>query len=553
MRAKFHRIYNSISSKIMLIIFFLVFPLNIISIIENNTVIRTMIEHTKISIQNITDTHMSELGTRMENTQLLLYYFVTENVDFQRIMQEKEKTYNYESAKYKFYYSLKKMASLTDGGDGYFFHIKNTEETLAYDEKPSESGHLYKFIDGFLKERLKSGISSGWHIYDIADKQALLFIINTNDVVYGGWINLESLKNKIKNGVEYSKFTINFSEEKKNNSNKKWIDVISQKKGVYLMLSVERNEIIGELSIFQRILNTMVFIYLILIPVLYIFLRVYFIHPLKRLNFAHKQVQTGNQNYRILANAKSIEFEEVYLSFNQMAENLKLLRIEGYEKEIEKKKMELRNLQLQIRPHFLLNTFNFIYTMAQRKETNEIQDVIIYLSEYFRYIFRNDKDLDIFSKELNLVKGYVNMISVRYSGNIKAVYDIDFKISFIRIPPLLIHNFIENSVKYGMKLGEVLHVTITGRYKNKMVIFEINDDGNGMDQKTLDYNNKMLHGEIEPANSNAHVGLLNSIKRLKYFYGEMAAIEIESERGNGTLIRIMFPYNLEAADETFNG
>nr|WP_314464734.1 histidine kinase [uncultured Clostridium sp.] len=511
-----------------------------------------MIEQTKTSIQNITDTHMSELDTRMENTQLLLYYFMTENVDFQRIMHEKEKTYNYESAKYKFYYSLKKMASLTDGGDGYFFYIKNIDETLVYDEKPSESGHLYKYMNVFLKEQFKSGISSGWHIYDIVDKQSLIFVINANDVVYGGWINLDSLKNKIENGIEYSHFTSCFSEEKKNNSNKRWVYVTSEKKGIYLILNVEKNEIIGEISIFQKIINTMVFIYLILIPVLYIFLRVYFLHPINQINFAHKQIQAGNQDFRILAKGKSIEFEEVYLSFNRMAENLKLLRIEGYEKEIEKKKMELRNLQLQIRPHFLLNTFNFIYTMAQRKETNEIQDVIIYLSEYFRYIFRNDKDLDIFSKELSLVKGYVNMISIRYNGDIKVVYDVDFKISFIRIPPLLIHNFIENAVKYGKKLGEVLHVSLTGHYKDKMVIFEINDDGIGMDQETLDYNNKMLHGEIEPAGSNAHVGLLNSIKRLKYFYGEMATIEIESERGNGTLIRIMFPYNLEAVDETFN-
>lgn len=58
--------------------------------------------------------------------------------------------------------------------------------------------------------------------------------------------------------------------------------------------------------------------------------------------------------------------------------------------------MELKNLQLQIHPHFLLNTFNLVYTLAQRKETGAIQDIVIYLSEYFRYIFRSGKSLELF-------------------------------------------------------------------------------------------------------------------------------------------------------------
>ena len=41
---------------------------------------------------------------------------------------------------------------------------------------------------------------------------------------------------------------------------------------------------------------------------------------------------------------------------------------------------------------------------------------------------------------------------------------------------------------------------------------------------------------------NSHIGLYNSMKRLKYFYGDEATIEVESEEGAGTCFTVSFPY-----------
>ena len=79
-----------------------------------------------------------------------------------------------------------------------------------------------------------------------------------------------------------------------------------------------------------------------------------------------------------------------------MADRIQDLKIEVYEKELDRKQMELSNLQLQIRPHFLLNTFNLIYTLAQRGQEKDVQQVILYLSDYFRYLFRSGRNLEIF-------------------------------------------------------------------------------------------------------------------------------------------------------------
>ena len=268
------------------------------------------------------------------------------------------------------------------------------------------------------------------------------------------------------------------------------------------------------------------------------------------MNDAHRRLQEGDTQYRLKENVSSLEYREAYDSFNQMADNLKQLRIESYEKEIARQKMELRNLQLQIRPHFLLNTFNLIFTLTQRGETESIQKIIIYLSKYFRYIFRSDKELELFSKEQELIERYIQMASIRYEGRIRLICDIDPELSYVRIPPLLLHNFVENAVKHGLnQKGDILHITITGRYENGMVYFDISDDGNGMDFQTLEMERSLIAGETVKEKDGAHVGLVNAIKRLKYFYGENAHMEIDSIQGEMTQFRLEFPYNLEDDDE----
>ena len=217
-----------------------------------------------------------------------------------------------------------------------------------------------------------------------------------------------------------------------------------------------------------------------------------------------------------------------------------------------KQKIELRNLQLQIRPHFLLNTFNLIFSLAQRKETGMIQETVIYLSEYFRYIFRSDKDLELFGKELQMIKGYIRTAAIRYSGRVEAEYEIDPELEFVRTPPLLIHNFVENAVKYGVKQKEVLHIHLEGIYDEGTILFRIQDDGNGMPPEMLERNRSIFSGELEPQNASEHLGLYNSLKRLKYFYGEEAQIMVESENGEGTCFTIIFPYELEVDDESFD-
>lgn len=549
MKKRVCHLFNSISTKVILIMLVMVLPLNLIAIIANEKVIDTMVNQNKMSAQTLADTFTSEIETQMTNTHTLLYYFLTKNPDCIQMKLQEEDNYTYQSSKQKLFFSLKSMGSMTDGGDGYFYYMKKMKDVVVYDENPKDSNNLYHMMNEFIEKQLDDGITGGWHIYEFNSYKYLFLIVEQKSMVYGGWFNLDALMKKLEHRLSYTDYSIDLSEGMSPPNTSDRIVVSANLKKLNLVISVKKSEIVGGISKYVTALQTMAFLYLALIPLLFIFLKIILIKPLKIVNYAHRQIKKGNQDYRISDKANSVEYMEAYQSFNQMADNIKALRIEGYEKEIARQKIELRNLQLQIRPHFLLNTFNLIYTLSQRKEMTAVQQIIIYLSEYFRYIFRSEKELELFPKELKLIQGYVKMVCINYSGNVEAEYHIEPEVQYVRVPPLLIHNFIENAVKHGVKQGTMLHITVTGRYADKKVIFQITDDGNGMSGESLEKCRKLLQGDTEPENFTSGIGLSNSIRRLRHFYGPEAKIEIMSVQGEMTSVIIQFPYNLEVENE----
>ena len=130
MRNRFYTVLNSVSTKVMLIIIVLVFPLNLIAIIAVNSTLNTVVERTVLMEQDYANSYMSEISLRMDNTQSLLHYFSSEDTDFIQMKMQREDNYDYQSAKLKSYYHLNTMAEMIDGGDGFYFYNKYVDDIM---------------------------------------------------------------------------------------------------------------------------------------------------------------------------------------------------------------------------------------------------------------------------------------------------------------------------------------------------------------------------------------------------------------------------------------
>ena len=186
-----------------------------------------------------------------------------------------------------------------------------------------------------------------------------------------------------------------------------------------------------------------------------------------------------------------------------------------------------------------------MYNLVKLNAGETVQEIILYLSDYFRYMFREGRQMELLPRELELIRSYIHMADVRYSGRVHAEYELDPELDFLRVPPLLLHNFVENAVKYGVRESGDLNILIRGEYRDGKVMIQISNDGSGMPPDIFERNRRILSGELIPENRNAHVGLFNSYRRLRYFYGEEASVTLDCEPGVLTVFTICFPYQLD--------
>lgn len=548
---------NTTSVRVIIIIAVLIFPLNILALVEVDYAKEQEIGRVEILEKHIANLSMSSLNMKMKNSVSLLYYFLTKDANCIEMTGQSEDLYTYNSAKNKFFVSLNQMANMTDGAEGYFYYMIQKDDSLTV--STANTGHETgrKLID-LLQTDGSSAENpfwlTGWHLYALDHKEYLVYCFDMGNYTYGAWLDTEPIiSNVMKESIPQGISAI-LSESSSHDAAVNQISISANAKNIWMHIDIDRKIALKQLSIFQKALSYAFILYLAIIPILYFFLRRLLIRPLHMIQLAHRQIEQGNGDFRIQETGKTVEFEELFQSFNHMANQLRSYKIASYEKELERQKMELRNLQLQIRPHFLLNTFNVIFVLVKNRQNESAQDIILYLSDYFRYLFRTEKDLELFGKEEELIKGYLKVASIRYQNRIQAEYTFDPEISLVRTPPLLIHNFVENAVKYGIQDGnQTLCITVRGEYNDGAVTFYIIDNGKGMDEAALERNRKIFSGELELKDEKSHIGLYNSLKRLKYFYGDEAKISVESEPNVMTAFIIEFPYNMEVNDDTADG
>lgn len=273
------------------------------------------------------------------------------------------------------------------------------------------------------------------------------------------------------------------------------------------------------------------------------------VSPLLRMSGTMKRIKAGETELRITDCGGTRETAEMEEVFNELMDQIYHLEISNYRMELENQKAQLINLQLQINPHLLLNTLNTIYGLAEIGEYQSIQSFTMNLVKYFRYSLKNTDELVTVAQELDFVKSYVEVQKIRYPDKFYVVYDVEDSLLDERIPPLIIQNFVENSVKYALRKTQTEILVILRRQGERLQI-SICDDGAGMEEEML---GELKKGRPFVRDGETHVGVYNCLRRIRLFYGEDIRFSITSHPGEGTQVWMELPCIREACDETAFG
>ncbi|WP_282923800.1 sensor histidine kinase [Mediterraneibacter massiliensis] len=547
---------HSITLKVIIILILFILPLNFLSLGLGNIMIKNTLTSTSTSISFALDSSMNDLDKIIENTNYFLYSYPKNNTDCIHYLQ------TYEDWHYTFYRSstatsLINDLSLSNAADSMFFFIPSRNDFMLvknsrYSQDPANI--LSKYSEEILDHILTPDISDGkWHFIEYKNAPYLFRITQIEQNYFGAFIYLGKIVTALEDSLKYNNIELSMSDSTVD-TNSKMLHYYSKSSltELYLNCDIPEKEIIGNITFWQRCAYFLLVLFFLLVPALYILFYREIVRPLNVIKTAYHELEKGNEKYRITAPAPSSEFLENYTSFNKMAENLSILRSEAITKEQQKQQLkidnltlQLNNLQLQIRPHFLQNMMNLLYALIQNNQNEPAQNTVLYISNYFRYMFRNGHELELFDKELNLIKEYLKVSLLHYPNAFTVSYQIDPILSFVRIPPLLLHNFVENIIQYAFIPNQTIHIILYGEYNDGLVTIQIADDGRGMAEEIV---KKINNNDFSLLAPGKHIGIRNSISRLKHYYGKTASVTVDSAPGSGTTFTIIIPYNLSEED-----
>ena len=192
-----------------------------------------------------------------------------------------------------------------------------------------------------------------------------------------------------------------------------------------------------------------------------------------------------------------------------------------YEKEylnsvLQKEKLdaELQSLKAQIHPHFLFNTLNNIYSIAEN--TSPVASgMLVKLSGILRYIlYECNRPLVPLAKEFTLIGDYIDLERVRYTSlELNTRFPADT--NDYMIAPLLLLPLVENCFKHGTsRMLDQPWVSVEAELKENWLLVKLINS-----KRTADEADLFTEG----------IGLANVRKRLDILYPDKHELKIVSE------------------------
>ncbi|MCL2763905.1 MAG: histidine kinase [Treponema sp.] len=197
------------------------------------------------------------------------------------------------------------------------------------------------------------------------------------------------------------------------------------------------------------------------------------------------------------------------------------------QKELELTRSSIAIMFSQIQPHFLYNALSAIAQLCD-EDPVKAKKVTVEFSAYLRNNMEslNNKGLIHIEKEIDHVKGYLDLEKAIYGNALNVIYHIEA--GDFMLPPLTIQPIVENAVKHGIGKKEGGGtLTLSVRETDNEFLVTVLDNGAGYDKANL-------HQD-----SQKHIGIENVRRRLEEQCG--GTLEISGEKGTGTTAVIKIP------------
>ena len=186
---------------------------------------------------------------------------------------------------------------------------------------------------------------------------------------------------------------------------------------------------------------------------------------------------------------------------------------------------ELKALQMQINPHFVFNSLNALYSLANKEKADRTGEGIMLLAEIMRHLLSvENKPLVSLASELSYLDSYIKLQKLRIpdSAQVQITFKVTGEVEHWQVPPLLFVTFIENAFQYGVSYQKPSYILIDFKLSDSLLHFRCSNSivkSSSIEAEEL---------QIEHSGENGGMGQLNAQQRLTTLFGDKATMNLVS-------------------------
>ena len=182
---------------------------------------------------------------------------------------------------------------------------------------------------------------------------------------------------------------------------------------------------------------------------LYRYMRREIILPLRELGVVMNRIRDGEWEAVVEHGARFEEIQKINEALGAMMTEIKKQKLLSYEQTIEKQRAQMQYLQIQLKPHFYLNSLKTLNVFALNGESGRMQDLIMHLSYHLRYLLQAEREMVPLAAEIDYVRNYEKLQEDMAGRRFVILWTVQEEMDEWTVPTLCIQTFVENSFKYA--------------------------------------------------------------------------------------------------------
>ena len=308
--------------------------------------------------------------------------------------------------------------------------------------------------------------------------------------------------------------------------------------GVYLIAVVPDRSIRTSLRMFIVIAAVIFILGFMMLLCSSLFTRSLIIRPIHVISGTMEEIQAGHTDARIHTSFRTIEFNDMSNTFNEMMDQIANLQKKVYIETLRHEWEEKEYYKLQMTPHFLVNCLNIVYQLIESDHPDLALNIIKDLTKHLRYLLECPAVVSLRS-EMEIVANYIDLSSIRYPGSIDMKEYISPEAQNRQVVPLLVVSFVENTVKHEVELGTITHIEVDADIDNlgnlRIIIM---DDGDGFDPEVL---TQLQDLSSYNKNEKKRIGIANVYSRAMLNLSPHCTFTFRNRDSGGAMTEIMIP------------